>query len=152
VAGGTAILAVSGTVGTPRVELRGEPEMPQDEVLSRLLFGVAGGRLSPWQATRLGLAAASLAGTRGSDAGPLARVRSGLGLNRLGLVADERGEAAIEGGRDLGDRAYLGARQSSRTGEPQGVLRFEASPRIQLEADVGPVGGTRAGVAFEHEF
>ena len=151
-AGATAILAVSGTVGLPRVELRGEPEMPQDEVLSRLLFGVAGGRLSPWQATRLGLAAASLAGTRAPVAGTLTRVGRGLGLGRLGLVADEQGEAAIEGGRDLGDRAYLGARQSSRTGEPQGVLRLEASPRIRLEADVGPVGGTRAGVAFEHEF
>jgi autotransporter translocation and assembly factor TamB len=67
-------------------------------------------------------------------------------------VADEQGEPAIEGGRDLGDRAYLGARQSSRTGEPQGVLRFEASRQIRLEADVGPVGGSRAGVAFEHEF
>ena len=126
--------------------------MPQDEVLSRLLFGVAGGRLSPWQATRLGLAAASLAGTRGGEGGPLTRIGRGLGLGRLGLVADERGDAALEGGRDLTDRAYLGARQSSRTGEPQGVLRFEATPRIQLEADVGPVGGTRAGVAFEHEF
>jgi translocation and assembly module TamB len=150
--GGTAILAVSGTVGAPRVELRGEPEMPQDEVLSRLLFGVAGGRLSPWQATRLGLAAASLAGTRAAADGALARVGRKLGLGRLGLVADEQGEPAIEGGRDLGDRAYLGARQSSRTGEPQGVLRFEASRQIRLEADVGPVGGSRAGVAFEHEF
>ena len=81
-----------------------------------------------------------------------ARVGRKLGLGRLGLVADEQGEAAIEGGRDLGDRAYLGARQSSRTGEPQGVLRFEASRQIRLEADVGPVGGSRAGVAFEHEF
>ena len=108
--------------------------------------------LAAWQAARLGLAAASLAGTRDPEAGPLARLRSGLGLSRLGLVADEHGDATLEGGRDLGDRAYLGARQSSRTGEPQGVLRFEASPRIQLEADVGPVGGTRAGVAFEHEF
>jgi len=150
--GGTAILAVSGTVGAPRVDLRGEPEMPQDEVLSRLLFGVPGGRLSPWQATRLGLAAASLAGTRAPAAGALTRLGRGLGLGRLGLIADEQGDAAIEGGRDLGDRAYLGARQSSRTGEPQGVLRFDASRQIRLEADVSPIGGTRAGVAFEHEF
>jgi translocation and assembly module TamB len=150
--GGTAILAVSGTVGAPRVALRGEPEMPQDEVLSRLLFGVAGGRLSPWQATRLGLAAAALAGERAPGAGALTRVGRALGLGRLGLVADEEGDAAIEGGRDLGDRAYLGARQSSRTGEPQGVLRFDASRQIRLEADVGPVGGARAGVAFEREF
>jgi translocation and assembly module TamB len=152
VAGGTAILAVAGTATAPRVDLRGEPEMPQDEVLSRLLFGVAGGRLSPWQATRLGLAAAALAGERAPGAGALTRVGRALGLGRLGLVADEEGDAAIEGGRDLGERAYLGARQSSRTGEPQGVLRFEASRQIRLEADVGPVGGSRAGIAFEHEF
>jgi translocation and assembly module TamB len=152
--GGTAILAVRGTASAPRIELRGEPEMPQDEVLSRLLFGVAGGRLNPWQATRLGLAAASLAGARGGEGGadPLARVGRGLGLSRLGLVPGESGEAALEGGRDLGERAYLGARQSIRTGEPQGVLRFEASRQIRLEADVSPIDGARAGVAFEHEF
>jgi translocation and assembly module TamB len=151
-AGGTAILAVSGTVGAPRVELRGEPPMPQEEVLSRLLFGVGGGRLTPWQATRLGLAAASLAGTGTSGPGVLARAGRGLGLGRLGLLPDDRGEGDIEGRRDLGDRAQLGARQSSRTGEPQGVVRLEAGPRVRVEADVGPIGGSRAGVAFEHEF
>ncbi len=150
--GGTAILAVHGTASAPRIELRGEPEMPQDEVLSRLLFGVPGGRLSAWQATRLGLAAAALAGERAPGAGVLTRAGRALGLGRLGLVADEQGEAAIEGGRDLGERAYLGARQSTRTGEPQGVLRFEASRQIRLEADVSPIGGARAGVAFEREY
>ncbi len=99
---------------------------------------------------RAGRAPLALAGAPG--AGALTRVGRALGLGRLGLVANEKGDAAIEGGRDVGERAYLGARQSSRTGEPQGVLRFEASRQIRLEADVSPIGGTRAGVAFEHEF
>jgi translocation and assembly module TamB len=151
-AGSTAILAVQGTAQTPRIELRGEPAMPQDEVLSRLLFGVAGGRLSPWQATRVGLAAASLAGIEVGDFKLLERLRGGLGLSRLGVGTDERGDTSVEGGRQVSERVYLGARQGTRAGEPQGVLRIEVSPRIRVEADVGPIGGTRAGAAFEHEY
>ena len=153
VAGSTAILSVLGTADAPRVALRGEPEMPQDEVLSRLLFGVAGGRLSPLQATRLGLAAASLAGI-GEDGGlgVLERARAGLGLNRLSIGTDERGDAVLEGGRNLTERIYLGARQGTRSGEPQGVARIEVTPRVRLEADVGVTGGTRAGAAYEREY
>lgn len=151
-AGATAILAVQGTALAPSIDLRGEPEMPQDEVLSRLLFGVAGGRLSPWQATRLGLAAASLAGIPVEGPGVLDRVRRGLGLDQLRLGTEATGGTGLAGGRQLSERVYLGARQGTRAGEPQGVLRIEVSPRIQLEADVGPIGGTRAGAAFEIEY
>jgi translocation and assembly module TamB len=155
-AGSTAILAVVGTAKQPRIELRGEPPLPQDEVLSRLLFGVAGGRLSPVQAVQLGTAAASLAGVELGGGllglGILDRVRSGLGLERLRLGTDDRGDSSLEGGRQLTERVYLGARQGVRAGETQGVLRIEVTPRIRVEADVGASGGTRAGAAFEHEY
>ena len=155
-AGSTAILAILGTAAKPRVELRGEPPLPQDEVLSRLLFGVAGGRLSPVQAVRLGMAAASLAGIDGQGGllgfGLLDRLTTGLGLERLKFGTDQRGESTIEGGRQLTERVYIGARQGGRAGETQGVLRMELTPRIKLEADVGVTGGTRAGVAYEREY
>lgn len=151
-AGSTAILAVEGTAQAPRIALRGEPEMPQDEVLSRLLFGVPGGRLTPWQATRLGLAAASLAGIQVEGPGLLDRLRQGLGLDRLSGGTGGAGGATAKGGRQLSERVYLGARQGGRTGEPQGVVRVEVSPRIRLEADISPIGGTRAGAAFELEY
>jgi len=152
-AGTTAILAVRGTLSAPRIELRGEPELPEDEVLSRLLFGVAGGRLSGVQAARLAVAAASLAGIEtGGGLGLLDEARARLGLDRLSLGSDRTNEESLEGGRYLGERVYLGARQGVRAGEAQGVVRIEISPRLRLEADVGPVGGTRAGAAYEREF
>jgi translocation and assembly module TamB len=151
-AGGTAILAVLGTAGAPRIELRGEPEMPQDEVLSRLLFGTASGRLSPWQIARIGLAATSLAGVNSGGPGLLERVRGGLGLGRLSIGEDQRGDATLEAGRRLSERVYLGARQGMRAGETQGVLRLDATPRIRLETDIGASGGARAGAAFELEY
>jgi translocation and assembly module TamB len=152
-AGSTAILNVLGTATAPRIELRGEPELPEDEVLSRLLFGVAGSRLSGFQAARLGMAAAALAGVKtGEGLAVLDQARAGLGLDRLSIGTDEQGDAVLEGGRYLSERVYLGARQGTRAGETQGVLRIEVTPQIRLEADVGASGGTRGGGAFEKEY
>jgi translocation and assembly module TamB len=78
-------------------------------------------------------------------------VRSGLGLDRL-VLGGGKWLGLIEGGRYIGRGFYLGARQGSRSGEPQGVLRMEITPRLRLEADVGATGGTRAGAAFEREY
>jgi translocation and assembly module TamB len=120
-AGSTAILQVLGTARTPRIELRGEPELPEDEVLSRILFGVAGGRLSALQAARLGIAAASLAGLEtGGGPGLLDQARTGLHLDRLSVDSNESGDATLEGGRHISERVYLGARQGMRAGETQG--------------------------------
>lgn len=153
-AGSTAVLAVLGSASAPRIVLRGEPELPEDEVLSRLLFGVAGGRLSGLQAVRLGMAAAALAGIEAGGEGlrVLDEARSGLGLERLTIGTDQRGAMTIEAGRQIRERVYLGARQGTRAGETQGVLRIEVSPRVRLEADVGASGGTRGGGAFEKEY
>ncbi len=157
-AGATAILAVEGTARAPEIRLSGEPDMPEDEVLSRLLFGLSQSRLSALQVARLGLAAASLAGIDGLGIGLLERTRSGLGLDRLrlGQETDVTGtrsrESILEGGRYLNERVYLGARQGARSGETQGVLRMQVSPRIRLETDVGADSGARAGAAFELEY
>lgn len=151
-AGSTAILAVLGTPSAPRIELRGEPELPPDEVLSRLLFGTASGRLSAWQIARIGLAATSLTGIESGGPGMLERIRGGLGLGRLSIGEDQRGDLTLEAGRRLSERVYLGARQGTRAGETQGVLRLDATPRIRLETDIGASGGARAGAAFELEY
>lgn len=149
--GGTAILSVEGRARAPRVGLRGEPPMSDEEVLSRLLFGVAPGRLSAFQLTRLGLAAASLAGLGGDGSGLLERAHAGLGLDGLRIESDRRGEAVLEGGRDLTERVYLGARQGVAGGEPRAVLRLQLAPQIRLESDVGG-RGAGAGAAFELDY
>lgn len=151
-AGSTAILGVKGTASEPRIELRGEPELPQDEVLSRLLFGVAGTRLSPWQTAQVGLAAARLAGIGPKGPGLLESARTALGLDRLSIGSDDKGGTTAEAGRQLSERVYLGARQGTRAGETQGVLRIELTPNLKLETDIGATSGSRAGIAYEKEY
>jgi translocation and assembly module TamB len=149
--GATAILAVEGRARAPRLILRGEPPMSDDEVLSRLLFGVPPARLSAFQLTRVGLAATSIAGLDGDGSGLLTGVRRGLGLERLRMDSDRRGDAVIEGGRNLGERVYLGARQGMSGGEPRAVLGVRLAPRIRFESDVG-AGGAGAAAAFEIDY
>ncbi|MCO5761091.1 MAG: translocation/assembly module TamB domain-containing protein [Chromatiaceae bacterium] len=151
-AGSTAILGVKGTASAPRIELRGEPELPQDEVLSRLLFGVAGTRLSPWQTAQVGLAAARLAGIGPKGPGLLESARTALGLDRLSIGTDQEGGTTAEAGRQLSERVYLGARQGTRAGETQGVMRIELTPNLKLETDIGASSGSRAGIAYEKEY
>lgn len=152
-AGSTAILGVKGTASTPRIELSGEPELPQDEVLSRLLFGVAGTRLSPWQTAQVGLAAARLAGIGPKGPGLLETARGALGLDRLSVGSDKEGATTAEAGRQLSERVYLGARQGTQAGQTQGVLRIELTPSLKLETDIGAsTSGSRVGVAYEKEY
>jgi translocation and assembly module TamB len=154
-AGATAILAVRGSARSPRIELSSEPQLPDNEILSRLLFGNAAGRLSGLQTARLGLAATELAGLQGA-AGTEVRIletaRTGLRLDRLVLDQDEQGGVVLEGSRQLSERFQLGARQGQRAGETQGVLRMEVTPQLMLEADVGAGGGSRAGAAFQLDY
>ncbi len=151
-AGSTAILGVKGTATAPRIVLSGEPELPQDEILSRLLFGVAGTRLSPWQTAQVGLAAARLAGLGPKGPGLLESARTALGLDRLSVGTDKEGGTTAEAGRQLSERVYLGARQGTRAGETQGVLRIELTPSLRLETDIGATSGSRAGIAYEREY
>ncbi len=151
-AGSTAILGIKGTATAPRIVLSGEPELPQDEILSRLLFGVAGTRLSTWQTAQVGLAAARLAGLGPKGPGLLESARTALGLDKLSVGTDKDGGTTAEAGRQLSERVYLGARQGTRAGETQGVLRIELTPSLRLETDIGATSNSRAGIAYEREY
>ncbi len=61
----TARVAVSGPADAPQFALTSDPVLPQDEILSRLLFKKAAGGLSPFQALQLAQAVAQLSGGPG---------------------------------------------------------------------------------------
>lgn len=151
--GVTAVVTVGGTASAPKITLSGEPAMPQDEVLSRLLFGRSRATISPFQALQIAQAAAELAGlSSGSGGSTLDRIRSGLGLDQLTVGSDEKtGKARVEAGRYLADGVYLGARQGA-DGSPQATVQIEVLPDVRIEADVGGEGTGRAGVSWGFDY
>ena len=76
----TAQIVIQGSPSRPEIKLTSTPELPQDEVLSRVMFGSGVGQITPAQGLQLAQAAATLAG-----GGPsmLDRLRNYTGLDRL---------------------------------------------------------------------
>ncbi|ACL61536.1 translocation/assembly module TamB domain-containing protein [Methylobacterium nodulans] len=147
----TARIAVNGPADRPAFVLNSEPPLPQDEVLSRLLFKKASGGLSPFQALQLAQGVAQLSGGAG---GPdvFESARKGLGLDSLDVQAGAKGGAAVGLSRALGDRLSVGARAGTRPEDSAATITYDVTGRIKVQGEAGADGRTAIGVGAEWEY
>jgi translocation and assembly module TamB len=147
----TARLAVTGFASAPKIALSSTPELPQDEVLARLLFGVSVKELSPLQLVQIASAVASLSGVGGGGANPLANAQKRLGLDRLSVSGgDGKSGASVEAGRYVSERTYVGVRQSA-SGTTQARVQVDLTRRLKLQTTLGTGGGTLQGATPEND-
>lgn len=100
----TARIRVTGTAARPVITLTSEPQLPQDEILSQVLFGRSASQLSPVEAAQLASSIAALAGGGGFDV--VGNLREFAGLDRLSFGGDASG-LTIAGGKYIGDDLYF---------------------------------------------
>ena len=103
-----ATVLVTGTGQKPIIAFTSIPALPQDELLSRLLFGTSITNLSAPEALQLASAVASLRGGNGLD--PINAVRKAIGLDRLRFVAADASvgnKTAIAVGKYVTRRTYV---------------------------------------------
>jgi translocation and assembly module TamB len=143
----TATLTVGGTASKPKITLTSTPDMPQDEILSQLLFKQSVGKLGPFQAAEIASAAASLAGAPSSVSNPLGDVRKGLGLDVLSLGTSRSGSPTLDAGRYVAPRVYVGARQSTAGSGSQAVVQIDIAKGLKLETTVGSGNSNAIGAA-----
>lgn len=147
---------VGGTAQSPDIDLESTPDLPQDEIIARLLFGTGIGSLTPFQAAQLAQNVAELTGTGFSGGGGLVdQVRRGLTLDRLAIEgggAAATGGASIEAGRYIGDRVFVGVNQALQGGGGQVTVEVELTPNLTLESDVGAETEGSIGLNWEWEY
>jgi translocation and assembly module TamB len=137
-----ATLTVSGTAKDPKITLSSVPDMPQDEILSQLLFNTSTSKLSPLQLAQIAAALASLSGaTSGFD--PLDKLRTAFGLDRLSVGSNSSGSPTLQAGRYLARGVYLGATQSASGGGTQATVQVDLAKGLKLETTAGS-GSTSA--------
>src|SRR6185437_7167345 len=112
----TATLTVTGYADAPKLQLSSSPDLPQDEILGRLLFGQGTQQLSPFQIAEVAQAAASFGGLGGGDT--LGKIRGSLGLDRLsvGSAPGNGSGATVEAGKYVASGVYVGAKQGTSGG------------------------------------
>jgi translocation and assembly module TamB len=153
--GMTVTVRVSGPATDPRIELSSVPELPQDEILARVLYDKSAGQLSAYQAAQMAAAFAQLSGKGGAAGGLLDLVRSGLGLDvlRLGTVETPGGEApAATVGKYATEEVFVGVTQGTGPETGSVGVEVELTPNISVESEVGQTGQSKAGVKFKLDY
>ncbi|KEO90373.1 hypothetical protein EH31_09800 [Erythrobacter longus] len=109
-ANGTDVtIDITGNAQTPQIAFSSIPALPEEEILSRLLFGGSVTSLSATDAIQLGAALAALQGG-GSGLDPIGKLRRSIGLDQLRIVSADpalgRG-TGVALGKNLGRRVYV---------------------------------------------
>ncbi|HET6308377.1 MAG TPA: translocation/assembly module TamB domain-containing protein [Rhodopila sp.] len=139
-----ATLTVSGTARNPKITLSSVPDMPQDEILSQLLFNTSTSKLSPLQLAQIAAALATLSGAT-SSFDPLDRIRTTLGLDRLSVGSDSSGNPSLQAGRYIARGVYVGAQQSTSGSGPQVTVQIDLTKGLKLQTTAGAASSSATG-------
>lgn len=147
----TARVAVTGPANQPGFALSSDPALPQDEILSRILFKKASGSLSPFQALQLAQAAAQLSGAAG---GPdvFEATRKKLGLDSLDVSTGASGGPAVGASRYIGENLSVGVKAGANAADTAATVDYDVTRRIKLKGEAGSDGRTAVGVGAEWEW
>ncbi|KAA2236039.1 translocation/assembly module TamB domain-containing protein [Salinarimonas soli] len=145
----TARIAVTGPASRPDFAITSDPDLPQDEVLSRLLFRRAAGGLTPGQALQLAQAVATLSGGGG---GAFEQLRRSLGVDSLDITTGAGGGPAIGASRYISDRLRVGVRAGTRPEETGVTVDVDITRRLKLQGEAGADGSGSVGIAAEWEY
>ena len=158
----TATLMIGGTASAPKITLTSVPQLPQDEVLSYLLFRTSVKDLGPFQYAEIAAALAEVSGVGGGMGDPLNSVRKGLGLDRLTVGsttntapvgAASNATPTVEAGRYVANGVYVGATQAT-TGQGTGAqVQIDLTKRLKLDTTVGSGQiGNQVGLTYQFEW
>jgi len=163
--GVTATLKVSGTASAPQVSLSSTPELPQDEILARLLFQQSVKQLTPLQLAQIAQAIAALGGI-GSGFDPVGVLRRSLGLDRLAVGSAPGAEGGtnqttVEAGKYVTRDIYIGAVQNVSGGtRVVGEVNITKNLKAQASVSAGtpatatstPLSDTGDSVGLSYQF
>jgi translocation and assembly module TamB len=133
----TALMNVTGSASAPEVVLTSQPELPEEEILARVMFGKSVARLSPGQVVRLAAAVRALSRgeTVSEDVFGLARTLLGIDI-----LADER-RRRLSGD---GDQRLDSDRRRDEQSGPRPV-EIEIAPGISIAAEQEEEEGVKEG-------
>lgn len=149
----TAGIQVTGSAQQPDIAFVSTPTLPQDEILSRILFGDNVANLSATQAIQL---AAALNGLRGGSGGlnPMGKLQGASGLDRIGIVGGDeatgRGTSLAVGQR-ISNNIYVEIITDSK-GFTATQLEIGLSRTLSLLSKTGTNAGSSANLRYSKDY
>ncbi|HLN22484.1 MAG TPA: translocation/assembly module TamB domain-containing protein [Patescibacteria group bacterium] len=166
----TAQVAVTGPAEQPTIKLTSDPPVPQDQVLSQLLFQHDITQLSPLEALQIAQAATDL-----TNGGPsvIDRIRMKVGLDRLSVGASQQtastpfstttspssgsttsnalGNTMVSGGKYVAPGVFVGVGQGL-SGESQVTVEVEITRHLTVSGTQSDTTGSGVGVNWKLDY
>ncbi|SER65609.1 translocation/assembly module TamB domain-containing protein [Sphingobium sp. YR768] len=149
----TAGLQVTGSAQQPEIAFISTPTLPQDEILSRILFGENVANLSATQAIQL---AAALNGLRGGSGGlnPMGKLQGATGLDRIGIVGGDEAtgrSTSLAVGQHISNNIYVEVITDSK-GFTATQLEIALSKTLSLLSKTGTNAGSSANLRYSKDY
>lgn len=149
----TVNINVAGRAQNPQISFSSVPGLPQDEIVSRILFGDSITSLSPLQAVQLAASLNSLRGT-GGGLSPLGSLRSATGIDRLRILSPDdtvgRG-TALAAGQYISKDIYLEVITDAR-GYTATQLEISLTRALSLLSQTGGSGQSNLSVRYRKDY
>jgi translocation and assembly module TamB len=148
----TAVVKIAGTAAKPEITLTSTPILPNDEVLSQVLFGKSAAQLSPLEAAQMASALTGLATGGGFDV--IGGLRSLAGLDRLALSGGDSttGGVSVSGGKYITDNVYLELTGGGREG-PSAQVEWRVRRSLSIISRLATgTGDSRLSVRWRKEY
>ena len=149
-----ARLILNGRAGDPRYRLESSPPMPEDEVLSHVLFNRDTSSISPYQAYQIAAAARQLSGGLNGP-GFMFQLRQAIGFDTLEWrEAEAAGESSsVAAGKYITSGLYVEVNQSlDAQGETGMVAELEVTRHFSVETYTGPKMRPGIGVNWRNDY
>lgn len=145
----TAVVSIRGTAAKPEITLSSTPTLPNDEVLSNVLFGRSASQLSPLEAAQLASALSSLAGGGGFDV--IGNLRTFAGLDRLAVGGGGESGMTISGGKYLTEDVYLELTGGGREG-PSAQVEWRVRKNLSIISKLASQGDGKLAVRWRKDY
>ncbi len=148
-----ASVIVGGTGLKPEIRFASVPQLPQDELLSRLLFGTSITNLSAPEALQLASAVAALQSGSG-NLDPINAVRRAVGLDRLRILPADVAtgqKTAISAGKYIGRKLFVEVITDGQ-GYSATRVEYQVTRWLSLLSSVSTIGRTSANVRVSKDY
>jgi translocation and assembly module TamB len=139
---------LEGLASAPEVTFASSPDLPQEEIVARLIFGRGLDNISPIQAAQLASAVATLSGGGGDLVG---RLRGGFGLSDLDVSQTAEGDTEVSAGAYLSDNIYTEVTADS-AGRQKINLNLDVTRNLTAKGSASSDGDTGIGLFFEKDY
>jgi translocation and assembly module TamB len=148
-----ASVRVGGTGLRPEINFASVPALPQDELLSRILFGTSITNLSAPEALQLASAVAALQSGSG-NLDPINSIRRAVGLDRLRILPADIStgqKTSLSAGKYIGNRLFV---EVITDGQGYSATRteFQVTRWLSLLSSISTIGRASANVRVSKDY